>query len=53
MMEWLAMGGYGGYVWGAYGVAVIAIGAECIALVRRRRRAFARARAEAEVNHGD
>ena len=25
MMEWLALGGYGGYVWGSYGVAAAAI----------------------------
>jgi heme exporter protein D len=37
MSEFLAMGGYGFYVWGAYGVAALAIAAELMALRARRR----------------
>ena len=33
--HFLAMGGYGLYVWGSYGVAVIVIGLELWALRRR------------------
>jgi heme exporter protein D len=38
MSEFLAMGGYGFYVWGAYGVTALVIVAELVA-VRARRRA--------------
>ena len=48
MMDWLAMGGYAGYVWGSYAMALVVIGGELIALRARRRRALLRARAEAE-----
>ncbi|MFO1316581.1 MAG: heme exporter protein CcmD [Burkholderiales bacterium] len=41
MSEFLAMGGYGFYVWGSYGVAALAIVVEIIS-VRARRRAAAR-----------
>ena len=41
-----AMGGYGFYVWGAYGVTALAIAAELLAL-RARRRAAAAANREA------
>ncbi|MEM9014607.1 MAG: heme exporter protein CcmD [Pseudomonadota bacterium] len=34
MMEWLAMNGYGGYVWAAYGASALGIGS--IFLLRRR-----------------
>ena len=40
-MEFLSMGGYGFYVWGAYGVAALAIVIE-IASVRARARAAAK-----------
>ena len=36
MNEFFAMGGYGFYVWGAYGVTALAIIAELIALRARR-----------------
>ena len=36
MSEFLAMGGYGFYIWGAYGVTALAIMAELIALRARR-----------------
>ena len=45
-MDWLTMGGYGGYVWGAYGVAVLAIGFELATLSYRRRHALDQARLE-------
>ena len=48
MSEFLAMGGYGFYVWGAYGVAALAIVAEIVVL-RARRRAAAAAHSEARA----
>ena len=39
--DFLAMGGYGFYVWGSYGVAALAIVVEIVS-VRARRRAAAR-----------
>ena len=48
MSEFLAMGGYGFYVWGAYGVAALAIMIELLAL-RARRRAAESAHAEASA----
>ncbi len=45
MSEFLAMGGYGFYVWSAYGVTALAIVAELLAL-RARRRAAAAAHSE-------
>lgn len=44
MMDYLAMGGYGFYVWGSYGVAALAFIAEVISVRARRRRALADAR---------
>ncbi|GAA4402812.1 heme exporter protein CcmD [Quisquiliibacterium transsilvanicum] len=41
MSEWLAMGGYGFYVWSSYGALALAIAVELWLL--RRRRAQARA----------
>ena len=35
--EFLAMGSYGLYVWGAYVVTAVVIAAEVVTLVRRRR----------------
>ena len=46
MNEFFAMGGYGFYVWGAYGVTALAIVVELLALRARRRTALA-AHAEA------
>ena len=50
MSEFFAMGGYGFYVWGAYGVTALALVVELIALrsrrrMRRRKRAAGRRRA--------
>ena len=41
--EFLAMGGYGLYVWGAYALTALVIGAESVLLVRRVRTLRARA----------
>ena len=46
-MEWFAMGGYGAYVWGSYGVAAIALAVELAMLGARHRRARLQARIEA------
>ncbi len=45
--QFLHMGGYGLYVWGAYGVTLLVLLAEVLAVRRRQRLAFASARAEA------
>ena len=37
--EFFAMGGYGLYVWGSYGVSALSIAVEIVALTARRRRA--------------
>ena len=37
--EFLAMGGYGVYVWGAYGVTAVLMLAEVVSAIQRRRRA--------------
>jgi heme exporter protein D len=42
--NFLAMGGYGLYVWGSYGVTLVLIAAELILLGRRRRNAVGRIR---------
>ena len=41
--EFFAMGGYALYVWGAYGVCALVIGAEAALLVRRARTSRANA----------
>jgi len=43
MSEFFAMGGYGLYVWGSYGVTAIALVAEIILLRHRRRTLLRRA----------
>jgi heme exporter protein D len=48
MSAFLAMGGYGFYVWSAYGVAALAIIAELLALRARRRACHAAAAAHGE-----
>ena len=52
MWDWLAMGGYAGYVWGSYAVAAAAIAFELWRLAAHRRDALARAHAEAEARDG-
>ena len=44
MSEFFAMGGYGFYVWGAYGVAALVIALELVSLRGRRRRALEQAK---------
>jgi len=44
MSEFLAMGGYAFYVWGAYGVAALVLLVECVMLVKRRRAVLEEAR---------
>ena len=39
MMEFLAMGGYAWYVWGSYGVTVLALFLEIVFLMKRSREA--------------
>ena len=45
MMEWLAMGGHGFFVWSSYGALAIALIVEITALGRARRNAIELARA--------
>jgi heme exporter protein D len=52
MSNWLAMGGYGGFVWGSYLVAAAAIAAEVWMVSARKRRALQRAAAESEAQSG-
>ena len=40
LSDFLAMGGYGLYVWGSFGMAAAAMAAECLALRSRRRALF-------------
>lgn len=42
--NFLAMGGYGLYVWGSYGVTLVLIVAELVVLARRKRNAVERIR---------
>ncbi len=35
--DFLAMGGYGLYVWGSFGVTALVLAIECIALAQRRK----------------
>ena len=41
--EFIRMGGYGLYVWGAYGVTLVVMLAEPLLAMQRRRRALAEA----------
>jgi heme exporter protein D len=50
--DFLAMGGYGFYVWGSFGMAAIVIVAELLAL-RARRKALRQAHPMDEPAHGD
>jgi heme exporter protein D len=40
--EFVAMGGYGLYVWGSYGVTLVVLAVEIVELVMRRRGVIAR-----------
>jgi len=37
MKEFLAMGGYGGYIWAAYGVTFVLLAIEVLTLLKRKR----------------
>ena len=37
MADFLAMGGYGGYIWGAYGVTFLLLAVEVFLLLKRKR----------------
>jgi heme exporter protein D len=50
--EFLAMGGYGPYVWGAYGLTAALLALETWATLRRRRRALEIARRASAVEGG-
>jgi heme exporter protein D len=50
--EFLAMGGYGAFVWGSYGVTVVLIAAEIVTLRARRRRALQDVRRQAAAGAG-
>lgn len=47
--EFFSMGGYAFYVWGSYLVTLLAIGAEIVFLLRRRKRC-SRATANSKLN---
>lgn len=56
MMEFLAQGGYAFYIWSCYGLAVVLLAGELVALRRRRRTILAqlgrlRRVQQAEVSH--
>ena len=38
MSEFLSMGGYGGYIWGSYGVTLVLLAVEVVFLIRRKRK---------------
>jgi heme exporter protein D len=44
MSEFLAMGGYAFYVWGAYGVAAFVVAGEIVSVRAKRRAVLAEAR---------
>ncbi|WP_231891513.1 heme exporter protein CcmD [Achromobacter ruhlandii] len=56
MMHWQSwaafwhMGGRASFVWGSYGMLALLVLAECVSLVRRRRRALRRLAALASAN---
>jgi heme exporter protein D len=45
--EFLAMGGYGGYVWGSFGVVAVLLGIESVLVARRRTAALRSLRQQA------
>ena len=48
--DFFAMGGYGLYVWGSYGLTALALAWEAWSIARRRRRAAAEAMAAMETD---
>lgn len=54
MIEWLAMDGYAGFVWAAWGLTVLVTGGVIYAALTRRAAAAERlARLEAEISKGE
>jgi len=53
MAEFFEMGGYGFYVWGAYGVAALAIVVEILGVRSKRRATLAEARLVAPTELGE
>ena len=49
MDEFFRMGGYGLYVWGAYGLTLVVMVAEALVVRQRRQQAFAAARADQQL----
>ena len=49
MDEFFRMGGYGLYVWGAYGLTLVVMVAEALIVRQRRQQAFAAARADQQL----
>jgi heme exporter protein D len=49
--EFVHMGGYGLYVWGAFAITGMTLSAEVLQLVARRRQALQQLRAEQEGEH--
>jgi len=52
MSQFFAMGGYGFYVWGAYGVAALVVIAEILSVRSKRRATLAEARLAAPTELG-
>ncbi len=50
MAEFFAMGGYGFYVWGSYGVTALLLGLEVYFLMRSRRTILQRLRRMVRMN---
>jgi heme exporter protein D len=50
LSEFIAMGGYAGYVWGSVGVTAAAMLGEALLLRRRRREAMAQVRRQAVID---
>jgi heme exporter protein D len=46
VLDFLAMGGYGGYVWSAYGLTAVLLAAEIVAVLARLRNARFAARTD-------
>jgi len=47
--DFIAMGGYGGYVWGSFGVAALIMAVEPILVARRRSQTIARLKRQARA----
>jgi heme exporter protein D len=50
LSDFISMGGYGGYVWGSFGVTAAALVGEAFLLRRRRREAMAQVRRQALID---